>query len=223
MFKLALDAGHGLYTKGKEIPAYMGKYPLQKEWQLNSRICDYMQEMLKAYKNVEVLRLDDVTGKTDVTLKVRTAKANSWGADFLLSEHHNAGINGGTGGGVVVYTYPKTSKENVRRQKDLYAEIIKHTGLKGNRSTPIASANLHMVRESLMPAILIESGFMDSKTDVPIIITEEFAKANAKAQVEFLVEEFNLKPIIDKEHIKRLIARRNVIIRILRRLTWKST
>lgn len=217
MFKLALDAGHGVYTKGKEIPSYIGTYDLQKEWQLNSRISDLIEQGLRAYKDVKVLRLDDITGKTDVPLKARTDKANSWKADFLLSEHHNAGINGGTGGGVVVYTYPKTSKENVRRQRDLYNKVIKHTGLKGNRSTPIASANLHMVRESKMPAILIESGFMDSKMDVPIIVTDEFARANAKAQVEFLVEEFKLKPILDKDHIKMLIARRNLILRIFGR------
>ncbi len=36
--------------------------------------------------------------------------------------------------------------------------------------------NLHMHRETKMPAVLVECGFMDSKTDVPIILTNDFAK-----------------------------------------------
>ena len=44
-----------------------------------------------------------------------------------------------------------------------------------------------------MSAVLVENGFMDSRKDVPIILTAEFASSSAKAQVEFLVETFDLK------------------------------
>ena len=38
-----------------------------------------------------------------------------------------------------------------------------------------------------MPAVLLELGFMDSKTDVPIILTEDYANKCAKAIVEVIV------------------------------------
>ena len=68
----------------------------------------------------------------------------------------------------------------------LEAALIKHTGLKGNRATPLASADLHECRETSMPAVLLELGFMDSKVDVPIILTEDYANKCANAIVEVI-------------------------------------
>ena len=39
-----------------------------------------------------------------------------------------------------------------------------------------------------MQALLIENGFMDSKTDVPIILSEDFAEKSANAIVETIVK-----------------------------------
>ena len=186
MFKLVLDAGHGLYTAGKRCDARFD--PKQtREWTLNSRICNKIEELLKAYEGYDLLRVDDVTGKNDIDLTVRTNNANKFNADFYLSIHHNAGINGGTGGGVVAYVYPNVDAKTKGWQTDLYNAVIKYTGLKGNRSTPVAQADFHVLRETYMPAVLIECGFMDSKTDVPIILTEDFANKVAKACVEVIV------------------------------------
>lgn len=41
MFKLALDAGHDLNTKGKQTPDGI------KEWVLNDIICDEIQKNIK--------------------------------------------------------------------------------------------------------------------------------------------------------------------------------
>ena len=60
-----------------------------------------VETILGGYTGIEILRTDDTTGKTEVTLAQRVKKANSFGADFYLSIHHNAGINGGSGGGIV--------------------------------------------------------------------------------------------------------------------------
>ena len=72
--------------------------------------------------------------------------------------------------------------------------IVGETKLSGNRSTPIASgATLYEVRKTKMPCLLVENGFMDSKTDVPIILTEDHAEKTAKAVVKYLVDKFNLE------------------------------
>lgn len=192
MFKIALCAGHYLKTAGKRCLKKLDPNET-REWVLNDRICDKIEQKLKAYEGYSLLRVDDTTGSTDVSLANRVTKANSWGADFYLSIHHNAGINGGSGGGVVAYVYTKVDSTTKDWQKRLYDAIIAKTGLKGNRSTPLASANLYECRKTKMPAVLLECGFMDSKTDVPIILTDDFADKVATACVEVIVAKGKLK------------------------------
>lgn len=193
MFKLSLSAGHYYYTLGKRCDERFDKNKT-REWVLNDRICDKIEDKLKAYDGIEVLRLDDTTGQKGISLLARSNASNKWGATLYLAIHHNAGINGGSGGGVVSYTYTKPSDDEKDWQKLFYNAIIEKTGLKGNRATPLAKANLHECREPKAPAILLECGFMDSKTDVPVILTEDFAEKVASACVEVIVKKANLKP-----------------------------
>ena len=185
MSKIAIDAGHGLYTQGKRCLKSLDPNET-REWQLNERVARYVLEHLKKAGH-EVIRLDDITGQTDVPLKTRTSAANSWGTDFCVSIHHNAGINGGAGGGVVSIVYLKVGETTKRLQSEIYNHVIERTGLRGNRAEPLASMNLHMCRETKMPACLIECGFMDSSTDVPIILTDDFARKCALGIAEGIV------------------------------------
>ena len=197
MFKIALDAGHGLYTAGKRCLKAIDPNET-REWWLNDRICDKVESMLKAYDGYALLRVDDTTGKNDVPLVTRTTNANKWGADFYLSVHHNAvdpksytlvnGIKCLNGGGIVAIVYTKASQKSKDYQKLIYNELIKETALKGNRSTPMPQQNLHVCRETNMPAVLVELGFMDSAFDTKIILTEKFADECATALVNSLVK-----------------------------------
>lgn len=195
MFKLALNAGHGKYTSGKRCLKTIDPNET-REWTLNSRICEKITAKLNNYEGYELLRIDDPTGKTDVPLKTRTTKANNWKADFYLSIHHNAGINGGIGGGTIaiVYTSIKDGSVTQQWQKALYDAVINIAGLKGNRSNPLQKQDLHEVRETNMPAVLIECGFMDSTTDTPIILTDDFADKVASACVDVIVKRGGLTP-----------------------------
>lgn len=188
MFKIALGAGHGAKTAGKCCLKALDPKET-REWFLNDRICDYVESMLKDYEGYSLLRLDDSDdGADDIALSKRTSSANTWDADFYLSVHHNAGVEGGSGGGIVAYTQPKSSAESVKWRDALYDALIAETGLKGNRATPKTTSNLHVLRESKMPAVLLELGFMDSKTDVPIILSDKYAQGCARAIVKVLAE-----------------------------------
>lgn len=202
MYKIALNAGHGLNTAGKRCLASLDPNET-REWQLNSRICNKIEDKLKSYDGYELIRLDDTTGKTDVALKTRTNKANEFGADFYLAIHHNAGVNGGNGGGIIAIVYTKIGNTTLNYQKALYDSLIKHTGLKGNRAQPLQKQDLHEVRESKMPAVLLECGFMDSATDVPIILSDTFAEQVANACVEVLVEKGSLtKKVVETPKVE---------------------
>lgn len=190
MLKIAIDAGHYKGTPGRRCLAALD--PAQTgEWELNRRVADKLEELLEGY-DCQVLRVDDKTGDKLLDLGDRVAEANGWPADVYLSIHHNAGIKGGSGGGCVVYTAPGCQAKSKALQKAVYGAVVSRTGLVGDRATPMAESGLYVLRRTRMPAILIECGFMDSKTDVPVILGPYFAAQVADGLLAALVEVFNL-------------------------------
>ena len=191
--KIVFDNGHAETTPGKRIPAALDSNQT-REWTLNDRVYRYTIEELENYEGWEHIRLDDPTGQRDVPLSERSRKANNYKGDILISIHHNAGANLTNAGGIVVYAHNGPLLQNtLNYQRSIYNHLIKTTGLKGNRASPLARANFHMLREPRMSSLLLELGFMDSRTDAPIILTEKFARQAAEGIANFLVEEFKLK------------------------------
>ena len=204
-FKIALSAGHYKYTSGKRCLKSLDPNET-REWVLNNRIADKVEVLLKTYDGYELLRVDDTNGERLIDLSDRTNAANKWGADFYLAIHHNAGINGGSGGGIVAYVYTKPTAESQDWQRELYEALIDATWLEGNRSQPLAKANLHEVREPKMASVLLELGFMDSKTDVPIILTEAYADKCARAIVDVIADRGNLRKASDRLYRVQVFA-----------------
>lgn len=190
MLKIAIDAGHYKGTPGRRCLAALD--PAQTgEWELNRRVADKLEELLERY-DCQALRVDDKTGDKLIDLGDRVAAANGWPADVYLSIHHNAGIKGGSGGGCVVYTAPNCQVKSKALQRAAYGAVVSRTGLVGNRATPMMERGLYVLRRTKMPAILIECGFMDSKTDVPVILGPYFAEQVADGLLAAMVEVFNL-------------------------------
>jgi N-acetylmuramoyl-L-alanine amidase len=190
--KICIDAGHGLYTSGKRCMKKLDSNET-REWVLNDRIADKLEVMLKSY-NCEVLRADDTTGLTDVSLANRVKKANNWGADIYISIHHNAGVNGGSGGGTQVYYYSSKAERKTQATK-LYNNIVNMTKLVGNRSSRVIKYPYYVLKNTKAPALLIENGFMDSSTDVPVILSETHSQYTAQGILNFLVSELGLTKV----------------------------
>lgn len=188
---LALSAGHYLYTAGKRCAKEID--PLEtREWVLNARIADKLTEKLSKYDGVEVLRLDDPTGEIPIKIEERAKISDEHNADFYLAIHHNAGINLGNGGGVVVYHYPLD--RNKAQATELYNDVVNANGLRGNRSRPIVETNeLYEVCAPQADSILLENGFMDSWTDTPIILTDQFAENTARGLAKFFIDYWKLE------------------------------
>ena len=194
---IALDAGHYNDTPGKRCLKRIDPNETRERF-LNARMAEHVEELLKAY-DCEVMRCDDRTGKTDPSLSERAARANRAGAGAFISIHHNAGVNGGKGGGICVYAAENASKTSLTLQRAVYDETVKRTGLKGNRATPLPVANFTVIYKANMPAVLGEFGFMDSKTDVPIILTDDFSVKCAQGIVAALVKTFGIKKKSEQE------------------------
>lgn len=199
MFRLALNAGHGINTPGRRCPAELD--PNQtREWWLNQRICASVEKRLAEYDGVEILRTDDTSGEIDRPLKDRTDDANAWCADLWIGIHHNAAGKIFNGGGVVVYVDTNATSEELQWQSDLYKRAVYMTGLYGNRSNPTPRGNLHELRETIMPAVLIECGFMDSRKDCPEILSELFVERMTNAIVDVVVARAGLKKRTKSKH-----------------------
>ena len=190
---IAIDAGHYMGTPGKRCLKTIDPGET-REWALNARAADKVQQRLEAY-DCNTMRVDDVTGQEEVTLYERVRAANRAGADVYLSIHHNAGIKGGSGGGIVVYVCPGVGEDTTSLQRAVYEHTVASTGLRGNRSQPLGVANFYVLVNTTMPAVLGEFGFMDSTTDTPIILTEEYADQLADGIVAALVEQYQLKEV----------------------------
>lgn len=190
---ICLDAGHYMGTPGKRCLKSIDPGET-REWVLNGRVADKVQSRLSAY-DCKTMRVDDVTGKEEVTLYERVTAANRAKADVYLSIHHNAGIKGGSGGGIVVYVCPGVGEDTTRIQRAVYEHTVASTGLRGNRSQPLGVADFYVLINTKMPAVLGEFGFMDSTTDTPIILTEDYADKVADGIVAALVEVYDLKEV----------------------------
>lgn len=188
MAKIAIDAGHYYNEPGRRC---LKKYDPNetREWTMNARVAGYLEEYLQSAGHT-TYRLDDTTGKKLITIEQRAAKANQLGVDYYISIHHNGGVNGGSGGGTVVFVYPGTGGKTTQAQKAIYNHAIVRGNLKGNRSNGMPTADFLVLRETNMPAALIECGFMDSSTDIPYIIKPEWSKKIALGIAEGICEVF---------------------------------
>ena len=177
MVKIYIDPGHG----GTD-PGSIGNALQEKNFTL--QIATRIRDILVAeYENVStrMSRIGDVTR----SLSQRTNDANAWGADFFLSVHINAG--GGTG--FESYIYPGLSTPTKTYQNIIHEEIIK---LVDFRDRGEKTANFHVLRETRMPALLTENGFIDTVADANKLKSSSFIETIARGHVNGIAKCFNL-------------------------------
>ena len=158
MKKVWIDAGHG----GRD-PGAAGNGLQEKDIALTLSLA--VKKRLDAeYEGVEVL----LSRSTDVFLELadRTNKANQAGADILISIHCNAG---GGSGGFESYSYTSAMPASKALRNVLHTEILMALKPFGVIDRGQKSKDLHMVRESKMPAVLTENLFIDVVTDADLL------------------------------------------------------
>lgn len=170
--KIFLDAGHG----GND-PGAIGNNLQEKNVTLAvAKRVQYHLERLG--QTVIMSRTSDST----VSLSSRTINCNSKGCDIAISIHCNA-FNGNAKG-LETYTYAKQTNE-IKLAQAVHNSIISAKLFTVNRG--IKQANFHMVRETKMPAILVELAFIDNLTDSNLLKNkqEEFAIAITKGILNY--------------------------------------
>ena len=192
MIKIAIDAGHGLYTAGKRCAKELNEKET-REWIINNAVAKKVVDLLKNY-DCEVIRTDDIMGITDVSLESRCKKANDFGADVFISIHHNSTSNTTDNAtGVEVYCCKNPPKNTIDFRDTIYKEVIKQNNNKGNRADGTREENFYVLKHTKMSAVLVENGFMNNKKDVDLILSDDYQSKTAAGIVNALVKFLNLK------------------------------
>lgn len=181
---IAIDAGHGYNTAGKRCPDGS-----MREWEFNSSVATKLCNLLKK-QGMKTYRSDDTTGKTDVALITRTNNINKKKANYCISIHANANTGKwNSANGIETYIIAKGG-EAEKLAKKVQKKLVEKTGL---RDRGVKVGNLHMVRETDMPAILCECGFMDNKKEAELLKSDDYRNTCAEAIFEGLLEYLNIE------------------------------
>lgn len=210
---LFLDDGHGQSTPGKRTPIMRSgkaKGRAIRENEFN-RAAVQMVKLLAEAEGFEVIEV--AQGDEDIALRERSNLANNHyvrkglGRDeaVFVSIHANAydGKFATNNGGVETYHFP-SSVEGERLARCVHNELIKGTK---QIDRGVKSANFHVLRETMMPAILVEALFMDVEEEALLMLDESFQNEVAREVVSGITNYFHqgtcLQAPTDKE---RLIA-----------------
>lgn len=168
MSKIFLDPGHG----GSD-PGASGFGLNEKDKNLN--IALKVKSILE-FHNIDV----NISRSTDVyvSLSNRARLANNWGADLFLSIHCNS-FNS-VAYGLETFCFIGSTGDG----KDLATKIqesIIDAGLY-RKDRGVKEANFAVLRETYMPAALVEMAFIDNKEDNNLLVNkeDEFAIAIVK-------------------------------------------
>lgn len=125
-----------------------------------------------------------------VPLSTRSADANAWGAERFLSIHQNAYNQ--TANGTETFSL-KDSGPAAELRNLVQAEALKAWGL-ANRGTK--TAGYSVLRNSSMPAVLTEMGFIDSTTDHAFCSSDKKCRLYARHLLFALQRHYGFDPYL---------------------------
>ena len=146
--RICLDAGHGRETAGKRSPDESFF-----EYEFNRDVTNRLKTILERHGVEVLLTCDD---EHDIDLKVRCEYANANKADYFISIHANAHKECWTdANGWEIYIVGKGGKAE-KLAETIQKHSIAELGLKDRG---VKLANFQVLKDTDMPAVLIEHGF----------------------------------------------------------------
>lgn len=216
-YLVAIDAGHGMHTEGKqsvpmsknlyidgELVRKKGKIIKENEW--NRGVSEYLSVALKRC-GIDTMFTADMTGKTDIPLNMRAYKANAAKADILISNHYNA-----IGScakwqsrvkGLLVLRTKNASSKSIKlgklAAKHLEKDIDYEYSYGLMRDVDMSGFTLAILRQTTMPAILIEYGFMDYEKEAKLMLDKKHQEKCAEAVCKAVCEYFGVTYTAEKQ------------------------
>ena len=176
MAKIAIDAGHGGADPGA---VYQGRQEKDDNLKLALAVGERLQN---SGLDVYYTRTEDIYQ----TPYQKAMAANESGADFLVSLHRNSSEYPNQYTGVETLIYDKNG-EKAEIAEDINEEL-ENIGFRNNGVK--IRPGLVILRRSKMPAVLVESGFINSEEDNRLF-DEEFDRI-ADAIADAILKNFSL-------------------------------
>ncbi|MDR0880553.1 MAG: N-acetylmuramoyl-L-alanine amidase [Clostridioides sp.] len=155
-YTILIDPGHGGNDKGTLSTDHEGIY----EKDVTIKIGKQIAEKLSKQDDIEIImtRTDDEY----VSLSERAAMAKQYNVDALVSIHINAQVGANDARGIETW-YRTGSTDG----SDKFARVVQDTLLTyvDDRDRGIFENNFQVLRESNVPSILVECGFITNKED----------------------------------------------------------
>ncbi len=179
---IVLDAGHGGVDKGANFGSLYEK-------DITFKITNYAADelMFNGFKVVKTRDKDKL-----LELKEISDIANSASADLFISFHINDNkVNKYKG--VTTYYYDVNGyqkDERIKLAKTIQKELVKSDGWEDRG---IARGNLAVLRNTNIPCVLLESGFMSNEEDRGKLMKDEILKSLALNTVRGIMNYFSLE------------------------------
>ncbi|MGG6312006.1 N-acetylmuramoyl-L-alanine amidase [Paenibacillus macerans] len=173
---VVLDAGHG----GSDPGAI--SVTKKKEKDFNLAVVLKVQQLLQNDPNINLVLTR--TGDTYPTLQDRVKVAENAGADIFISVHANSGS--ATASGVETYY---TRSESKSLANVMHKHLVQASGLADRK---VRTQSLHVTRETTMPAVLLECGYLSNKSDDALLATDEYRNKVAQGIVDGIKEYLGL-------------------------------
>ena len=183
---VVVDAGHGGIDPGAIYPAG-SKKPVAVEKELTLDIALKLRENLEdaGIKVVMTREKDNYP-----TLKERVAIANNVNADLFVSVHINAMDNKDEVDGAQVY-YHRSSYYGKKLAAAVHKNLVSYTSLSDKKIQD--GSSFYVVKNTKMPAILTECGFITNEKDRNYLKTEKGRQKIADAIADGVLEVLNVK------------------------------
>jgi len=168
---IAVDPGHGGVDSGA-----VGNGLYEKN--LTLKIGQMLNVKLEPYQcAVTMTRASDVYKSLDE----RTNWANSQGADYFLSLHHNTYSDPNARGFESYIWNGPVSQFTYDAQAIIHAEVVKYLKGYGVPDRGKKRADFHVLRETNMSAVLLENLFVSSAKDAALLKSDSFLDGLADA------------------------------------------
>lgn len=164
---LCIVAGHTTTGKGTGAVGYINESAENRV--LGKKVTEYIK---KAGHNCDYYEIN----KSDTYLKDQTNFANKKAYDVVVQIHFNAG--GGTGTETLYRS--ATGKKYANQVNEKLSTMYKNRGIKHDIND--VGRKLHWLSSTKYPAILIETCFVDSKTDTDKYINNKDTTAKLIAE-----------------------------------------
>ena len=238
-YLVAIDAGHGINTAGKRSVKLSSDLYIDgvlirkkgqtiKEYEWNKAVSEYLAAALKRC-GINTMYTADMTGKTDIPLNSRANTANKKGADILISNHYNA-IGSSQAWqsrvkGLLVLRNKNASSKSIRLGKLAVKHLEKDINYEYSyglmRDVDMSGFTLAILRQTTMPAILIEYGFMDYEKEAKLMLDKNHQEKCAEAVAKAVCEYFGIT-YIEKQEEATKEANKTKYVRILQDINIHS-